>query len=388
MYNHLNKRRISGWLGIGIWILLWSGCTSLRLGNQVTVVPSSWLTEGGTPERSRLQMDGDLKPPLKEIWTYNAGAGFSSGSPLISDGIVFVSTRKGEVFALDLYKGDKIAAEEFSQSIEGAPALSERMIYVPAAWGSKVLKAYDLINGGVQWSIKGAPIESPLLLLERHLIAADVEGNVLALDPDHGVERWRYSNTELDSYIAGPVRLASGDVMVVDISGHIVALSPVTGDVKWEKHLDENVYATPAVSEQSLYIPTTTGKFYALDQTGREQWVYEVEDPLTRFSSPAITKDRIVFGGSDGILRGVDARTGTTLWTFQTDGNFSAPPAIVSGIVYAGAMDRALYAIDISSGSVLWQTTLRGRIKSAPAVFDDHLIVLAEPRHVYAFTPE
>ena len=79
--------------------------------------------------------------------------------------------------------------------------------------------------------------------------------------------------------------------------------------------------ASPAVERGVVYFPTSDGeRFKALDAaTGAT--IYDISNKAVSFSSPAIARDTVFYGSSDGWLHAVDAGTGRIKAEFQTDGS-------------------------------------------------------------------
>jgi outer membrane protein assembly factor BamB len=66
-------------------------------------------------------------------------------------------------------------------------------------------------------------------------------------------------------------------------------------------------------------------------------------------------------GGSDGIVRALDATTGTPRWTAYTGGAVPYPPSIADGRALVGSGDGWVYALEAADGGLLW------RFRAAPA---------------------
>jgi outer membrane protein assembly factor BamB len=115
--------------------------------------------------------------------------------------------------------------------------------------------------------------------------------------------------------------------------------------------------------------------------------VYRTGDPLVRLTTPALDGADLAVGGSDGVLRLLDARTGQERWRFTDDSALTAAPLLTPHTVYFGTMRRDLVALARTSGAEQWRTTLRGRVKSALAAREGQLVVLSEPHFVYLFKP-
>lgn len=374
------------WLVCICAMLCLAGCTSLQLKGSLRATESDWLTEGGTAERRHVS-EVDLKPPLEIAWKYNARAAFGPGSPLMLRDYLFISNRKGEVHAIRIEDGKRVGQENFGESIEGAPILHDEMMFIPVAWGKKSLHAYDLSTAKTKWHVKGTAIEMGLLSLDSLVVAVDMGAKVRAYRAEEGSVRWEYAIGKGIRVNTTPV-LAEGNVVMTTDKGIVLALQAVDGEVHWTKTLDTPVYASMATDGEQLYIPTTRGRFFALNASnGSEAWKIVEADTTLRFSPPAVDDEIVVVGATDGILRCLNAEDGKPKWTFAIDAAFASAPLITPSTVFIGSMGRMLYALDRNTGALLWEEKLDGRVKSAMALRDDQLVVLAEPNVVYLFKP-
>lgn len=368
----------------GAALLLFAGCKALRVDRASITSEADWLTDGDSGER-RYATDDVLDPPLEEVWSYNATAGFGPGSPLILGETVIVSTRKGEVHAINFETGKRMGVEGFGEVVEGTPVIQNGIMFIPVGWGRRALFAYDLRRGHTVWKLKGAPIETGLLALDDGFIAVDAEAWVRKYDADDGAVLWEQPLGERVTVHTTPV-LAHDYVVVADDRGRVVALDPAEGVAQWVQDLRSPVYTSMAADEASLYVPTTRGRFYALEAAqGRVRWQVELPDTTVRFTAPAVDGSLVVVGASDGTLRAFDKATGEQQWIFHNDAALTATPLLTPNTVYVGSMGRSLFAIDRATGALQWEQVLKGRVKSAFAARDGYLVVLSEPRFVYLF---
>ncbi|GIV59819.1 MAG: hypothetical protein KatS3mg043_0908 [Rhodothermaceae bacterium] len=393
--------RVAGYLVVlPAVLLLGTGCTALRLERPALVRESDWLTEGDSPRRGHA-VDVPLNPPLDLAWTYDAGGGFGPVSPLLLGEAVLVATRHGEVHGIRVADGKKIGTQGVGEAVDGTPAVGHGLLYVPVAWGGKVLRALDLARPAEVWSLRKAPpIEAGVLLLGQTLFVADVEGTVWALDARTGETRWTRRLHETTgtrggaAVLATPVATGSdpsdpaGRVVVVDEQGRVAALRPGDGTPVWTRHLGRPVEVTPTTDGATLFFATTRGRLLALEAaTGQVRWTFAVPDTTVRLAAPALDGRDLAVGGSDGVLRLLDAATGQVRWTFAAPDAITAPPLLTRETIYVGTMGRMLYAVNRSDGMKTWEYRLEGRVKSAMAARDGLLVVLAEPHAVYAFVP-
>src|SRR5215831_11800635 len=73
------------------------------------------------------------------------------------------------------------------------------------------------------------------------------------------------------------------------------------------------------------------------------------------YASPAVA-DGIVFVPSwDGSLYAINEYTGQTKWVFRTGASVYASVAVSNGVVYLASRDSGLYALSEQSGTELWR---------------------------------
>lgn len=116
----------------------------------------------------------------------------------------------------------------------------------------------DLTASNVVWNVKKAYPSIPAPLIYRGVMYFMKEGGIVSsLDPASGevLKQGRTPNA-LEEYYASPVA-ADGKIFVVSASGKVTVLK---ADAQWEilasSDLDEEVWATPAVAGNNLYIRT------------------------------------------------------------------------------------------------------------------------------------
>lgn len=376
-----------GKLGAGflISLVLLTGCGSLQVENAYSVGEADWLTEGASPQRSYMPI-ADVAPPLEEVWSYNAGAAFGPGSPLLLGDNVIVATRRGEVHVVDLTTGKRRGVKEFGDAVEGTPAIENGVIYIPVAWGKRALYAHDLTSGETLWSMKDAPIEAGILVSGDQIIVVDAESRVRGINARSGEIEWERALDSLVTVLASPVATGDHAIVVADDRGGVLALSTTDGRDLWRTDIGMPVHATPSSNEDLVFLPTTRGHLVALDtETGAIRWTYAVEGKAVYISTPAVSESEVVFGASDGKLRALDATSGALRWTFDAGEGFAAAPLIAAHTVFAGGLDGKLYAVERATGRLVWEQQLEGRIKSALAARDEYIVVTSEPQNVYLF---
>lgn len=85
-------------------------------------------------------------------------------------------------------------------------------------------------------------------------------------------------------------------------------------------------------------------------------------------------------GTSGGEMVSLDLENGQILWRFRTETAphakfFTLTPALFGDAVYFGGPDGSVYALDARSGKELWRSELGGRILTPVRAVEQHLFV-------------
>ena len=68
-------------------------------------------------------------------------------------------------------------------------------------------------------------------------------------------------------------------------------------------------------------------------------------------SSPTVANGIVYVGSQDHKLYALNARTGTTLWTYTAGDIIDSSPTVANGVVYVGSWDGKLYAFHLPINS-------------------------------------
>src|ERR1700733_536216 len=94
---------------------------------------------------------------------------------------------------------------------------------------------------------------------------------------------------------------------------------PKFSAVKWKFHTGGQVLSSPAVVSGTVFVGSTDGNLYAVDQeSGTQKWKFEAKSRVV--SSPAVADGVGDFAAYDGNFYAVDAGGGQLKWKFKTQG--------------------------------------------------------------------
>jgi outer membrane protein assembly factor BamB len=177
--------------------------------------------------------------------------------------------------------------------------------------------------------------------------------------------------------------------------------------VKWKFHTAGPVISSPAFSGRVVFLGSTDGNFYAIDQeSGALKWKFEAKSRIT--SSAAVSGGLVYFGAYDGNFYALDAATGQLNWKFQTAGErrfaakhlhglqpaaenmpdpfdfYLSSPVVWNGGVFFGSGDGNIYALNAASGALHWKFKTGDVVHASPAIADGTLFVGSWDTYFYA----
>jgi len=129
----------------------------------------------------------------------------------------------------------------------------------------------------------------------------------------------------------------------------------------------------------SVYAVTLTDEVVCLDiVTGRENWKHPTgvtNDDFLVTSNPALSSGRVFFGGMDGAVAALDAKSGRVMWKRDLGARVSTSVEILNDSVYVGTIVGRLYWLASSTGAILSQYSLDAPPQGRLVVTEDSVLV-------------
>ena len=182
---------------------------------------------------------------------------------------------------------------------------------------------------------------------------------------------------------------------------------------KWTFKTDGPIIGSPAIANGVIFIGSTDGNVYALDQeTGKQKWKFKTFASRQVTSTPTIANGLVYFGAFDGILYAVDAETGTVKWTFVSEYErrfegkrlhgypsgfqtipdswdiYTSSPAVFNGRVYIGSGDGNVYCVDAVTGILQWKFATGDIVHASPAIANNTVYIGSWDSYLYALDAE
>lgn len=152
----------------------------------------------------------------------------------------------------------------------------------------------------------------------------------------------------------------------------------------WNYHAVANVISTPAATKDLVIFGNHLGEVEALSiKNGSRKWVYKTQGAV--YSSPAVSGNTVVLGSGDGFIYALNAESGKQIWKFETKASVLGSPVIENGIVYIGGSDNNFRAINAQTGKQLWTFNgVEGTIVGKPLLYKGKVFFGSWGRHLYA----
>lgn len=301
-------------------------------------------------------------------WAARTG-GRVRATPAIADGMVIVGSWDGRVYALDLASGaerwvhrtigDTLDSRAFGfdrRAIQSSVAVADGGVYVGSRDGG--LYALDLRTGARRWRAthRGSWVVASPVVRNGTVYVGSSDGQfVQAVDAATGAERWRFETRA--NALASP--LLVGDLLIIGTEandapwGDLLALEAGTGQLRWRLRLEEAIYSSPVAADSLLYVGTDAGELLAIGQTvatAPRLAVYHDSALAARGMMPGARLAREYFAGL-----GYEVLDGATLRPFLEARSADRVPSVV--VFALDALPPNLLA-DTGSGGA-WQRYLR-----------------------------
>jgi eukaryotic-like serine/threonine-protein kinase len=316
-------------------------------------------------------------------WVFKTGGPIVS-SPAVADGVVFIGSSDGGLYALNQDTGQQKWKVMITDPISSSPAVANGFVYFLAYDGVFYALAAD--TGAIVWrfatggerrfeakGIHGLTpsdqniadpmdlfLSSPAVFNGRVYFGSS-DGNVYALDAKTGIVQWSFETKDI---VHASPAIANDTVYVGSWDSYLYALNAETGQEKWRfktgedpvVHNQVGFQSSPAVSDGTVYVGCRDGHVYAVDAaTGKKKWDYSTSQSWVN-GTPAL-RDGVVYVGTSDTHRfhALDAKTGRLLFTFDAQALIFGSAALAGHLAYVGAFNGRLYAIDTKSGKLAWQ---------------------------------
>ena len=303
--------------------------------------------------------------PLTLLWRSRPFRGPSA--PIAHDDtIAFLGGSDRKVVALDLASGRKRWSHRVSGPLLGGALFDGSRVYAATSRPDGKVRAFDPRSGNELWDVHTGDVDAPLALVDGTIVVLTQENGSYGLASRNGRVRWR---SKVVSSGVAPVPLSRGDVLItshdslfrvyardgsvllrrrapvtvlgpwVEHSGTLVAatgdslliaIDPESLELAWSARLDGPLLGPPDVAGDTVYAITQSGTLYRVtvgDSTVAQSLGSQTWPPTV---GPVRFGGALLLGGSDGMMRAVDASDGSATWEVQIGRPVALPPIRLS----------------------------------------------------------
>jgi eukaryotic-like serine/threonine-protein kinase len=348
----------------------------------------AWPTYHGAADLRGVS-EAVLSEKLELVWRYNAGGEIYS-TPVSDGERIYFSAKKGQVVALDL-KGSKVWKKEFVRTndagqeipvrFEAPLACDDGLVFASSTRGT--LYALDAKSGEEKWHYEtgGIIAGSPNFINPRNIVVLDQsEGALHCVDVTTGKLLWKSEGVERCDGVPG---IGKGRI----VFGSCLAALHVYGadgthlnDIEVDG--DGQIAGGVAVDGILAFAGLRDGSLVCADlEKGDVLWSSD-ESEDQAFSTPAVTGEWVIYSSDDGFVYAVDRKDGSLKWKLSTGGLPSSPVIAKDKVVVSA--DGVLHLLNLKDGSKLWSREISDDITS-PAMVDGMVVVGADDGTVSAF---
>ena len=182
--------------------------------------------------------------------------------------------------------------------------------------------------------------------------------------PDVNTEWLEWKHQTSGVVYASPV-ISDGVVYIGSTDSVFYAIEAGSGKEKWRYHSGNTIQSSAAVYNHLIYFESGN-RLFALTARGKLKWERDLCDGVVNnqmdpwdfyHSSPYIHDGILYIGTEQGILLGIDAKSGEQVLRCQTisEQAIRTTPVVSGGLVIYGDWGGVMYANDISTGALAWK---------------------------------
>ncbi len=338
---------------------------------------------------------------LKQLWSYQTGYSIDYSSPVEADGIVYIGSRDGKLYAFDATcrsSCQPLWSYATGGGISSSPAVANGIIYI----GSDDYKLYAFdasCRSSCQpiWSYQtGYVISSSPTVADGVVYVSSGDTRLYAFDATCRSACQPYWSYQTGYGITSSPAVANGIVYVGSSDDKLYAFDAACRNSCqpiWSYQTGGAISSSPTVAGGVVYVGSDDYKLYAFDAACRSAchpfWSYQTGGTI--ISSPAVASGLVYIGSYDTRLYAFDANCRSNChpsWSYQTGDSIDSSPTVANGVVYIGSHDHKLYAFDgscLSGCQPLWIYQTGDSINSSPMVANGTVYVGSHDHKLYAF---
>ena len=219
-------------------------------------------------------------------------------------------------------------------------------------------------------------------------------GTFFALDRQTGKLRWSYDigqDGNQSSFHGSPLVVNDQIITGTDGGGigHVYAFEIATGKVRWKYAITKGAPNSVGVPSDivrlghSIFGVTFGDELLSLNaETGKINWTFPsgYGSKKSMFpQSPALGGDSVFFGGMDGTVYALAAKSGEAIWKRDLGARVSTSVAVQGNALYVGTANGYIFRMNTKTGEITSQMKLETTPVGWPTLAGDSLLVYLNP---------
>jgi len=350
-----------------------------------------WPTYHNNEPRQGVSLSNFL-PPVQQMWSDGPHTMARWSGPVMSDGLLYVTSLDGFVRAREPTSGDVIWERNLGQTYAYtcSPTVANGIVYVTMTTSTaSTVYALDGLTGDTIWAADSYYYSARnVMSYADGLVFADTWNNeIVAHDALIGTIEWVYN---AGAYPVGGATVTGGVLYHALLNmntgnSSFIALDESSGALLWSRTMDNIAVGPPLYAQGNVYIGTYSGTMYALDAAdGSVVWNHSSYG-IIDFGTPAYDGAAIYYCDLAGSMFALDATDGSVIWSVGVGSGASSAPAYANGYLYIASWDGNLYTVDSFDGTVVDSDYIGPQSTSSPAVSDGWIWVEANDGTVAGF---
>lgn len=345
-----------------------------------------------------------IDPPLELKWVKSNILSISERRtrPVISGGVAYLghvwnryngSTyvgREGQLQAIPLSSGSPLWMAK-GMLVSGSPALSNGLVYFGTEDGKfYALRAQD---GSIVWQLDTLGVPTAPIVFGHFVYFGTANGKLYALNAGNGEPLWVLDKP------GGAFSMPATTMDTLFVGGsEFLAVDLTTGHIKWA-FSGGWAHSIPAVQNKSVFVSCNYRLYCLNTETGQTKWSYFTGNIYGDKAAPSVSGNNLFWG----TVTAFDVNTGQVKWSFNAQNKYNAASvAVANGYVFVGSTrdagtvsdssDGRLYVLKEDTGELVWQYLAGKRLNDwyfidpSPAVSDRSVVLNLSVSRLCCFT--
>ncbi|MGQ9609463.1 MAG: outer membrane protein assembly factor BamB family protein [bacterium] len=268
--------------------------------------------------------------------------------------------------------------------VKSSPAIYKGRAYIGSNDGN--VYAIDISNGQKVWTYKtGGYFESSPCIVNGYVYIGSSDSFLYAIDAENGSLKWKYGTDAKilgsPNYLLSPKKDKTW-IVFGSYDNTLHCVDAETGKAIWKHETSNYINGAPAISDDKIAFGGCDAFIHVLTIDGKPALKIDTGSYIA--GSPALLDKYLYIGNYEGKFISADINTGKILWTYENDGTpFFSSPAVNKAQIIVGSRDKNLYCFRRDNGKLIWKFPARDKIDSSPVIVDNKVIVGSDDGRLY-----